>query len=512
MRKEDHAMAGRLKRTKILFLPTVRGKAYDLSLTKTAKAALRRAAAGEDIDAIFPADDAFTEGLIAEDAEAWAYAEQWRGNLADVKALIVFSSDFMRETVVQDTMRELPADVPVFLMLNNDVPADMVNGKMGDGLCGSLSVHHNARMLGRRIVQSCRINMNDATCVRDFLSRYVCIINGVEGLRNMRVGMIGSNPDKFATTFTNQLKLFELGFSLKTYELLTLWGDTVPARELRGEESTVNVSFGELRLSNPIRKDDPRVEETIERIKGEIENPTTDSARLDVMARCFLWVQDTFERDHIDTATIHCWPEFSRFFGMAPCGFAMLSNLWLRRPVVCEGDICHAIMARLAWDMTDECGVILDINNNGWDPRVFNVFHCSQTPTTWIEGGAGMGDWGSIEGRMAPLAFTGVSAATTSDAFKATVFQGQFLKEDAGLRGTSGWAFVPNFPEVLSAVEGAGIHHFVAMNGHLGNEVAEALRFRGLEVEDLSCEVGGLDEIRRDLPEMGTGPVRVFSS
>jgi hypothetical protein len=101
--------------------------------------------------------------------------------------------------------------------------------------------------------------------------------------------------------------------------------------------------------------------------------------------------------------------------------------------------------------MTDRCGVLLDINNNGWDPRVFNVFHCSQTPTTWIEGEAGMGDGGAIEGRMAPLAFTGVSAATASDALKATVFQGRLLPDDAGLRGTSGWAFVPNFPDVIEA-------------------------------------------------------------
>jgi hypothetical protein len=50
------------------------------------------------------------------------------------------------------------------------------------------------------------------------------------------------------------------------------------------------------------------------------------------------------------------------------------------------------------------------------------------------------------------------------------------------------------------------------MDGHVGSEVAEALRFRGLEAEDLSSDVGSIEEIRRDLPEMDDGPVRVFSS
>jgi len=60
-----------------------------------------------------------------------------------------------------------------------------------------------------------------------------------------------------------------------------------------------------------------------------------------------------------------------------------------------------------------------------------------------------------------------------------------------------------------------GIHHFVAMKGHLGREVTQALAFRGLEVRDLSQPVGSLDEIEKAMPRLretgACGACRVFA-
>jgi L-fucose isomerase-like protein len=226
-----------------------------------------------------------------------------------------------------------------------------------------------------------------------------------------------------------------------------------------------------------------------------------------------VWLRRVFEKDCIDVGAIHCWGEFSSFFGFAPCNFAMASNM-AGQPLVCEVDVCHAIMAKLGWALTDEPPVILDINNNGWDPRVFNVFHCSQTPNNWMCEKACITDYGSLEGMMAPGKFTGISTSTTSSAMKATVFQGAFLQRQPGQRGCSGWAFVPNNPEVLKAIEAAGIHHFVALKGQLGSLVTDALGFRGIEVTDLSCEVPDVGTIEDELPDPGSDEAtgyRVYS-
>ncbi len=486
------------KRSKVLFLPVIRGN-YPASLTVEVKSRVREAAEELGIDGIFPADDLYTQGLIRSDEDVRGYWEAWRGDLSDIKALVAFSGDFMRERAIQDTVRLLPPDVPVFLIVNNDDPTAMESGKVGDSLCGSLSVHHNLRMLGRRVVRSCRIDVHDHDFLRAFLAQYMLIIDGVECLRNMRIAMLGVNPEAFATTFANQMKLFELGFSLHPYELITLWGDTVLAREVADGETTYEGPFGKVQLWRPIGRDDGRVAE-VKAGLAEIMDGLPEDDKVDVIARSFLWMQDTFAQDRIDAGAIHCWSEFSRFFGVAPCTAAMLSNLRLEKPVVCEQDVCHAIMAKLAWEMTGEPGVILDINNNGWDPRVFNVFHCSQTPPNWLAGPGKVGGWGSIEGRMAPEPFTAVSAATTSEEFVAVVFQGQMLRRPAGDRGSSGWAFVPNLQEVLKVIEQAGIHHFVAMKGHLGDEVADVLKFKGLVVADMSCDVDDLEDIEAELP------------
>jgi L-fucose isomerase-like protein len=357
--------------------------------------------------------------------------------------------------------------------------------------------------------------MNHAETLRQMLRDYIRLADGIEALRNMRVATIGVNPDAFATTFSNQMELFRLGFSLHTYELLDIWGDVVLGCQLEGEETDYAGPWGNASLGNPIRRDDERVSAARERIGEAGCALPADERKCDLIARYFVWLQSTFQRDRIDAAAMHCWPQVRRFFGIgAPCAFAMLSNFLLDVPVVCEGDVCHAIMAKLAATLSGEPGVILDVNNNGWDPRVFNAFHCSQTPPNWLVDGGRVSDYGSVTGRIAPVPFTGIAAATSADTFHAVVFRGHFLEEHAGSRGSSGWAYVPNFPEVLRAIEETGIHHFVAAKGNVARNVAEALGFRGLVVRDLSREVGSLEEIGAKLPPMDgdEGPCRIYSA
>ncbi len=500
-------------RDKILFLPVVRGN-YPLELTLSIKKTMRSAAEKLGLEAIFPDDNSCKDGLVCTDADVREYYLAWREQTARIQGLVAFSGDFMRERAIQDTVRLLPEDVPSFLMVNNDPPsATRGDTNMGDSLCGSLSVHHNLRMLSRPLVRSCRINMHEADLLEDMLGQYVRLMDGMEAMRNMRVAMIGVNPDAFATTFNNQSKLFELGLSLHTYEPMTMWGDVVLGRCVRGDADVYEGEFGKVRLTRPIGKDDSRVGQIRKDIEQIIRCPE-DETQTDTIARAFLWIQDTFEADRIDAGAVHCWPEFSKFFGIAPCSFAMLANMLLEKPIVCEGDIGHAVMAKLAWAMTSEAGAILDVNNNGWDRRVFNVFHCSQTPVNWLTGDKQLcGGWASVHGAVAAGEFTAISASTSSDDFHAVVYQGRMLPENQPGRGSSGWAFVPNFPEVLQELEQSGIHHFVVMKGLLGRDVADVLGWRGLDVVDMSQEVPEEADVLADLPDFGddTPDVRVYS-
>ncbi|NLF38563.1 hypothetical protein GX586_03915 [bacterium] len=485
-------------RNKVLFLPVIRG-IYPAGMTARVTAVVKDVAAGLGIDAIFPADGAYTDGLIKTDDDTANYAAAWLPQLARIKALVVISSDFMRERVVQDTARLLPDDVPVFMMVNNDAPAELVDGKVGDSFCGSLSVHHAIRMLGRRIVRSCRTDMHDRAGVESLLSRFRKIIDGIEGLRNTRVAMLGINPGEFTTTYTNQIKLFECGFSLHSYELITLWGDTVLASLVDEGSKSCRGPFGDVKFWRPVRRNDARIPAVKDDIRKLLPGLSAGEAKVDTLARCFLWVQDTFAAERIDTGAVHCWPEFTRYFGFAPCTLAMLSNHLLRKPLACECDICHAIMMKLAWEMTGEAGVVLDLNNNGWEPRVFNAFHCSQTPPNWLTGPVDACDGGQVLGQIAPAAFTGISAATTAGGFKATVFHGRMLRRASSPRGSSGWAFVPNLPSVLESIQECGIHHYVALKGHIGCEVADALAFRGIEPVDLSQPVPPLEDVEAEV-------------
>jgi L-fucose isomerase-like protein len=485
------------RRQKVLFLPVIRGN-YPAALTQSVNAAMQQAAAALGACAIFPPESCGDGGVLRSDDDLRDYWHIWREQLYDIKGLVVFSGDFMQERRAQDTVRLLPQDVPTFLIVNNDDPAGGDGRAPGDSYCGRLSVHHNLRMLGSRVLGSAYIDMHDADALRAVLESDLRIVDGIECLRNMRIGMFGVNPDPFATTFTNQLKLFELGFSLHTYELLTMWGDTVAASQAADDAPKHPGPAGDIGFWRPVRRGDPRVPEVVAKLR-KLAVLTADDAHVEMMARGFLWMKDTFELDRLDAGAIHCWPDFARYFGMAPCTIAMLVNHLLKKPVVCELDICHAIMAGLGYALTGEASVILDLNNNGWDPRVFNAFHCSQTAPNWLRAAPKIGDYGSIEGELTPAPFTGICAATTASDFQATVFHGRFLAETPPQRGSSGWAYVPNLPDVLRSIEDGGIHHFVALKGHLGGEVAEILRFRGITVTNLAEEVGTPDDIEAEI-------------
>lgn len=507
-------MAVTPRRNKVLFLPVMRGN-YDPALTRNLCPLVRAAAIRCGIDGIFPTADVGNEGVVQSDAHLRDYWLQWREQLYDVAALMVFSGDFMQERRIMDTVRLLPPDTPVFLIVNNDDPCHMDGNAVGDSLCGSLSAYHNVRMLGRRILRGARIRMADATVLDGILTDYVRLIDGNEALRNMRVALLGVNPDAFATTFVNQPLLFKLGFSLHTYELLDFWGDVILGRQLAGSEQTCSGSFADVRLLHPVRGDDPRLPETLALIAKIMPARSGHTPEmLDRLARGFLWIKDLFERDRIDAGGIHCWGEFERYFGIKACALSMLANAVLDTPVVCEVDICHAIMNRLGNVLTGEPAVILDINNNGWDPRIFNVFHCSQTPPNWLQGGGTLTSDGAVQGSVRTVPFTAVSAATTADAFNATVYTGHFIPGDGGERGTTGWAFVPNLPEVLKHLEETGIHHFVAMKGNVAQAVSDLLQFRGIPAVNMALPVPPLPELVAGLPPLSESSVqscRIYS-
>lgn len=508
-------------RSRLLYLPLVRGF-FNPELGRKAKARVRASSERVGADGLWPADDAYTAGSICTDADVRDYyRNQWASHMSDICAVIAIGGNFMEERAFQDTLRLLPSDVPVFLVFQNDDPNNMAFENRGDAYCGALSIHRNARMIGRTVVASRGVDMANESILDATVGEYLRIARGIEAMRNMRVAMLGVNPVEFATTFTNQVELFRLGFSIHTYELLELWGATVLAEQQRQFPKELGTALPGIRPTRPVLSDDPRLAGLRERVASLLNLGRVPAAKVDLMLRCLLWISDTFDADSIDVGGIHCWTAFEQYFQIAPCTFSALANSILAKPLVCETDICHAIIAGVARAMTGKPGVILDLNNPGWDPRVVSMFHCSQTPPEWIEGRGevaghniiedvetvGRGNaFGVVEGGLKAVPFTGVSAATSSTSFDATVFQGRILRESSDSFGSNGWAFIPNNQDLLDVVHQRGIHHCVLMEGHLGQEVAKALSFRGLQVADLSVPVPSIEDIEAELgPRPATG-------
>jgi len=151
-------MAITTNRQKVLFLPLVRSF-FNPVLGQKAKSAAIAAARELKIDGIFPEDGKYTAGSICNDRDVREYYEKWKGDLGNIKALIVVGGNFMEERGFQDTLRLLPEDVPALLIFQNDNPSRMDFANRGDAFCGSLSIHRNASMLGRSVVSSRGIDM-----------------------------------------------------------------------------------------------------------------------------------------------------------------------------------------------------------------------------------------------------------------------------------------------------------------------------------------------------------------
>ena len=312
-------------RQKILYLPLVRSF-FNKELGRRAKRHMTEAVYELGMQGIMPEDGKYTDGSICSDSDVRAYFDVWKGEMADIKAMIVFGGNFMEERGFQDTLRLLPPDVPVFLLFQNDNPSNMGFSERGDALCGSLSIHANARLLGRSIVATRGMDLGNSKLLLETLADYRRMIDGIECLRNMRVALVGVNPVEFATTFVNQVELFRLGFSLHTYELLDLWGATVLAGKQEEFKDEMAKVFPGMTPDNPIYPSDPRVAKTKKKLASVIANAHIPKDRVDLMIRCFLWIQDIFERDGIDTGGIHCWTSFERYFQITPCTFAAMAN------------------------------------------------------------------------------------------------------------------------------------------------------------------------------------------
>ena len=167
-------------RNEVLFLPVTRtpGMAH---FTVPVKGHLQHAAQALEIDSIFPEDAKYTEGVICSDRDVRDYWRYWRTHIGDIKALVVCSGDFMAERAIQETVRLLPEDVPLFMILCNDDPKTMGSGNDGDSLCGSLSACHILRMIGREFTRVCRIDTRRSDCLEGFLREYMTIADGVHG-------------------------------------------------------------------------------------------------------------------------------------------------------------------------------------------------------------------------------------------------------------------------------------------------------------------------------------------
>ncbi len=226
------------------------------------------------------------------------------------------------------------------------------------------------------------------------------------------------------------------------------------------------------------------------------------------------WVEDHKGYRKYVALTTKCWPAFQDMFHFVPC---YVNSRLMRQgiPVSCEVDIYGTLSEYIGMCISGEEVTLLDINNSvpkdmfkesiegrfGYKHTdTFMGFHCGNTCSTRVENPhlsfqrimarTHPQDWcdGTIEGDIKAGDITFYRLQSTADnVLRAYVAEGEVLPVATRSFGGIGVFAIPEMGRFYRNVliEKNYPHHGAVAFGHYGKQLFAALRYLGVETQEL---------------------------
>ncbi len=301
---------------------------------------------------------------------------------------------------------------------------------------------------------------------RNNLNEFAAVCRVVRGMRRFSIGIIGARTTKFKTVRYDEITLQKYGISCETYDLSELF----------------------TRVSK-YTDEDPKVCAREAELKDYTDCSQVPAAKMKVLAKVSVVLDDFVENYGLDCLTLRCWDEMHEVLGIAPC---VLLGFHIDRGLIisCEIDLCSAINMYAMMLASGRASTVLDWNNNyGDDPDKVILFHCGPVPQSlmvakgtvtdhkmFAKGNPGCG-WGSNEGRIAAFDFTYSNCKTEGGKLICYAGEGLFTGEEIEPEffGCGGVAFIDDLqPKLIKLGRGGFRHHTAVGYGHMKSILTEA--------------------------------------
>lgn len=417
---------------------------------------------------ILPSSETPT-GNIEGYPDAVKCADLFKRNADLIEGIIVILPNFGDELGVVNTIYLSGLKVPVLVQACDD-DNDKVDVKSRrDAFCGKLSVCNNFYQYGIKftdtIYHTYGLVSNEFTL--DVL-KFAAICRVVKGLKNLRVGAIGTRPIGFQTMRSSEKLLQQTGITIVPVDM----SEIIAAAE-------------------KIKDTDTIVTEKVKAIQAYGTCKVTSKDKIARQARFGIAIENWIAANDINISALQCWESIEKNYGCAACVTMSMMGEKLM-PSACEVDITGSISMYALALAAQTPSALLDWNNNfGEDRNKVVCTHCSNYPKSFFQNdieiesldvlGTVLGSedtFGAVKGKVAPGKMTYFRISTDDQRGIITSYlgEGEITDDRYGMDGGIAVCRIPELQDLMKFICKFGFEHHVAMvRGNVADILEEAI-------------------------------------
>lgn len=415
-------------------------------------------------------------GSVETWEDAKKCAELFKRNKDKIDGIIVTLPNFGDERAVADTIKLSGLSVPVLVHAWPDEINKMDVKNRRDSFCGKISVCNVLYQYGIKFtLTENHVEDPESMEFKKDIEKFEKICRILKGLKNLKIGAIGTRPGAFKTVRYSEKILEKNGISVDTLDL---------------SEVLAGVS--------KIKDNDRRVKQEIENFRNYTESKNVPESSIIKFSKLKIVIEEWIKKNDIKAIGFQCWTSIEENYGIVPCAvLSWFSNSLV--PAACEVDITGVLSMYILQVASGLPSAIVDLNNNYKDEKNKVVlFHCSNFPVSILKdskidyqkiiaGSVGKENaYGAVIGKIkkSPFTFLRLSTDDISGKIKGYTGEGNITDDKIETFGGVGVAEIKNLQSLLKFICENGFEHHTVINlSEVSEPVREALtKYKNWEI------------------------------
>jgi len=407
-------------------------------------------------------------GSVENYKDAKKCAELFSKNKDKIDGIIVSLPNFGDEKAISDSIKLSGLSVPVLIHAFPDDINKMDIKNRRDSFCGKISVCNVLYQYGIKFTLTKNHTEDiESEEFKNDIENFEKICRIVKGLKNLKLGAIGTRPDAFKTVRYSEKILERNGISVDVIDLSEI-----------------------LARISKIKDNDKKVKDEIEKFRNYTDTKGVPENSLIKFSKLKIVLEEWIRENDIKGIGFQCWTSIEENFGIVPCAvLSYLSDSLV--PSACEVDITGALSMYILQLASNLPSAIVDLNNNYKDERDKVVlFHCSNFPVSIlnkskisyqeiIAGSVGKENaYGSVCGIIKKSDFTYLRLSTDDNfgVIKGYTGEGEITDDKIETFGGIGVAKIKDLQKLLNFICENGFEHHTVINlSKISEPVYEAL-------------------------------------